>query len=158
LDVKIRPIKPEDELLEKEMFKNLSKQTQYFRFFGYIKDVTHEMLVRYTQIDYEREMALMAEVEEDGIKHMIGVVRIVNDIGDKAAEFAIVVADPWQGRGLGSKLTDLILKIAKENGIPKIYATVLKANKMMIQMFKKREFVLKADDMTTYTAELVMEK
>jgi len=154
LNVKIRPIKPEDELLEKEMFKNLSKQTQYFRFFGYIKDVTHEMLVRYTQIDYEREMALMAEVEEDGKKHMIGVVRIVNDIGDKSAEFAIVVADPWQGRGLGSKLTDLILKIAKENGIPKIYATVLKANKTMIQMFKNRGFVLKSDDITTYKAEL----
>lgn len=154
LKATIRPIKPEDELLEKEMFNNLSRQTQYFRFFGYIKDVTHEMLARYTQIDYEREMALMAEIEEDGVKKMIGVVRMVNDVGDESAEYAILVADPWQGKGLGSILTDLILEITKENGIKTVYATVLKANTTMVNMFKKRGFVLKSDDITTFKAVL----
>jgi len=154
-DVIIRPIKPEDEPLEREMFSNLSKQTQYFRFFGYIKDVTHEMLVRYTNIDYEREMALMAEIIEDGVKKMVGVVRIVNDLDGRSAEFAIVVADPWQGQGLGSELTNLILDITKKNGIKRVYASVLKANGTMIQMFRKRGFEIKSEDMTTSTAELL---
>ena len=154
LDVTIRPIKPEDEPLEKEMFTNLSKETQYFRFFGYIKDITHEMLVRYTHIDYEREMALMAEIEEEGKKKMIGVVRIVKDKDNQSAEFAIVVADPWQGLGLGSKLMDLILDISKKDGLKSIYAVVLKENETMVQMFKKRGFVLKSMDITTYRAEM----
>lgn len=153
-DVIIRPIRPEDEPMEKEMFSNFSKQTQYFRFFGYIKDVTHEMLVRFTQIDYEREMALMAQVEEKGKKKMIGVVRIVNNVGDKNTEFAIVVADPWQGKGLGGKLTDLILDISRENGAEKVYASVLKANSTMVQMFKSRNFDVKSIDMNTYRVEL----
>ncbi len=154
LDVTIRPIRPEDEPLEKEMFSNLSKQTQYFRFFGYIKDITHEMLVRYTQIDYEREMALMAEIEVEGKKKMIGVVRIVNDRSDESAEFAIVVADPWQGLGLGTKLMDLIMDITKKKGMKSIHAVVLKDNETMIQMFKKRGFELKSADINTYKAEI----
>lgn len=153
-EVLIRPIRPEDEPMEKEMFSHFSKQTQYFRFFGYIKDVTHEMLVRYTQIDYEREMALMAQIEEDGKKKMIGVVRIVNNVGDKNTEFAIVVADPWQGKGLGGKLTDLILEISRKNGAEMVYASVLKANSTMVQMFKTRNFDIKSIDMNTYRVEL----
>ncbi len=153
-DVLIRPIRPEDEPLEREMFSNFSKQTQYFRFFGYIRDVTHEMLVRYTQIDYDREMALMAEVEEDGRKKMAGVVRIVNDIGNESTEFAIVVADPWHNRGLGGKMTSLILHIAKEKGLKEVYAVVLKANTTMVQMFKNRGFELKSIDLQTYRASL----
>ena len=154
LEVTIRPIKPEDEPLEKEMFANLSKETQYFRFFGYIKDITHEMLVRYTQIDYEREMALMAEIEENGKKKMIGVVRIVKEKDNQSAEFAIVVADPWQGLGLGSKLMDLILDISKKDGLKSIYAVVLKENETMVEMFRKRGFELKSIDITTYRAEM----
>ncbi len=154
LEVTIRPIKPEDEPLEKEMFSNLSKETQYFRFFGYIKDITHEMLVKYTQIDYEREMALMAEITENGKKKMIGVVRVVNDKDDLSAEFAIVVADPWQGLGLGSKLMDLILDITKKKGLKSIYAVVLKENETMVEMFKKRGFILKSIDISTYKAEM----
>ncbi len=154
LEVTIRPIKPEDEPLEKEMFSNLSKESQYFRFFGYIKDITHEMLVKYTQIDYEREMALMAEITENGKKKMIGVVRVVNDKDDQSAEFAIVVADPWQGLGLGSKLMDLILDITKKKGLKSIYAVVLKENETMVEMFKKRGFKLKSIDISTYKAEM----
>jgi acetyltransferase len=90
-EVNIRPIKPEDEPLEKEFFNNLSRQTQYYRFFGFIKDVNHDMLVRYTQIDYDREMALIATLEENGENKMIGVVRLVGDANNEKAEFAIVM-------------------------------------------------------------------
>ncbi|HMR44634.1 MAG TPA: acetate--CoA ligase family protein, partial [Saprospiraceae bacterium] len=99
--VMLRPIRPEDEPLEAELFSNLSKESIYFRFFGYVPKVTHELLTRFTQIDYDREMAIVAELEEGGHKKFAGVVRLVSETLNNTAEFAIVVADPWQGQGLG---------------------------------------------------------
>lgn len=151
--VLIRPIMPEDEPLEKELMSMLSKRSQYYRFFGYIGEVTHEMLIRYTQIDYDRELALVGLLEEDGQQHIAGVVRIVADANNDTAEFAILVADKWQGMGLGNKFTDLILAIAKERGIGKIYASVLSANTIMLHMFRKRGFDLKRVDLETMSAE-----
>jgi acetyltransferase len=153
-NVIIRPIRPEDEPLEEEMFSKFSRQTQYYRFFGYIGDVTHETLIRYTQIDYDRELALIAEVTEKGKKMMAGVVRLVADTNNESAEFAIVVADDWQGLGLGNEFTDLILTIAKEKGIKRVYATVLQANTTMLHMFRKRKFNIKSLDYETSFAEM----
>jgi acetyltransferase len=91
----LRPIRPEDEPLEAEMFTTFSERTQQFRFFGLIKNITHDMLVRYTQIDYDREMAIIAEhTDEQGKKRMLGVVRLIADPYNDTAEFAIVVGDP----------------------------------------------------------------
>ncbi len=149
-DVLIRPIKAEDEPLERDMFSYFSRETQYFRFMGYIKDTTHDMIVKFTNIDYDREMALVAEINRDGRRKMIGVVRIVNDIGNEATEYAIVVADPWQGKGLGSELTNRIMDIAKDRGIKKVYANVLKSNTTMLEMFKSRNFKIDVLDSTTY--------
>ncbi|RME96782.1 MAG: GNAT family N-acetyltransferase, partial [Bacteroidetes bacterium] len=157
-EVKIRPIKPEDEPLEQEFFNSLSRQTQYYRFFGYIKDVTHEMLTRYTQIDYDREMAFIATLEENGKETMAGVVRLVGDNNNENAEFAIVVGDPWQGLGLGNKLADLILHYAQQRGIKKVYANVLSANTTMLHMFRKRHFDIKKVDFETAYAELDLSK
>jgi acetyltransferase len=147
----LRPIKPEDEPMEAEMFRNFSKETQRFRFFTLIKDITHELLVRYTQIDYDREIAIIAEVDgaEKGAPHkkkMAGVVRLVADHYNETAEFAIVVADPWQNQGIGNELTDYILEIAKKRGIKKIYAEVLRDNDVMIHMLEKRGFKIASDD------------
>ena len=146
-EVILRPIRPEDEPMEKELFSNLSKEAQRFRFFGLIKNITHEMLVRYTQIDYDREIAIVVEMEEDGKKLIAGVARLVADAYNDSAEFAIVVADPWQGLGLGNKLTDYILEIAKRRKLQRVYATVLNDNYKMLSMFKKRTFeIIKRDD------------
>ena len=98
-DVLLRPIRPEDEPLEGDMFAGLSDQSVYFRFLGYKPLVTHEFLARLNQIDYDREMAIIAEVEDDGRKSMAGVVRIIADAWGEAAEFAILVADSWQSQG-----------------------------------------------------------
>ncbi|MCP3927961.1 MAG: bifunctional acetate--CoA ligase family protein/GNAT family N-acetyltransferase [Bacteroidetes bacterium] len=157
-EIVLRPIRPEDEPMEEEMFNQLSKETQYFRFFGFIPQVTHDMLTRYTQIDYDREIAIIAEVEESGETKMAGVVRLVADGTNETAEFAIVVADPWQGNGLGNKFTDYIIEIAKQRGIKKIYANVLKANKIMVYMFEKRGFNVKSVDFETYYTELDLTK
>ncbi|MDV7391856.1 GNAT family N-acetyltransferase, partial [Arthrospira platensis SPKY1] len=108
---------------------------------------------RFTQIDYNREMALIGEVDEDGRKKMIGVSRIVSDLENKTAEFAIVVADPWQGKGLGGHLTDKIIEIARDKGIEKIYASVMKGNEMMVQMFKDRDFTFESVDINVFYVE-----
>lgn len=151
--VKIRPIKPEDEKMEAEMFETFSENTQRHRFFHTIGDITHEMLTRFTQIDYDREIALIAEFEEKKKKKMIGVVRLIADPYNETAEFSIVVGDPWQSQGLGNKFTDYILEIAKERGINKVWAKFLRENEAITNMFKKRGFKIFGRGKTIY-AEL----
>ena len=156
----LRAIRPEDEPLEAEMFTLLSKETVYFRFFGYVPHVTHELLTRFTQIDYDREMAIIAEIQEKpgSPPRMAGVVRLVGDAWNENAEYAIVVADPWQGQGLGSKMTDFILEIAKERGIRKIYASVLSNNEGMIGIFQRKGFNFRQEGYEAYYVELDLEK
>jgi acetyltransferase len=142
----LRPIKPEDEPMEAEMFRTFSEQTQRFRFFGLVKEISHEMLIRYTQIDYDREIAIIAEKEVDGNKKMLGVVRLIADPYNETAEFALVIGDPWQKQGLGNIMMDYILEIAGKRGIKKVFAYVLEDNSTMIHMFEDRKFQLKKEE------------
>ncbi|MCE9613117.1 MAG: GNAT family N-acetyltransferase [Lentisphaerae bacterium] len=153
LSVQLRPIRPEDEPLEAEMFRNFSPKTQRFRFFQLVKNVTHEMLVRYTQIDYDRELAIIAEVNDGGQRKMAGVVRIIADPYNETAEFAIVVADPWQNQGLGNIFTDYILELARKRGVNQVYATFLRDNHVMKHLFEKRKFTITGTE-DSYKAEL----
>jgi acetyltransferase len=98
-EVLLRAIRPEDEPIEEAMFAGLSDQSLYFRFLGYKPQVTHDFLSRLTQIDYDREMAIIAEVEDGGLKKMAGVARIIAEAWGETAEFAILLADDWQGQG-----------------------------------------------------------
>jgi len=149
----LRPIRPEDEPLEKELFHYLSEKTIYFRFFGYLPQLTHDMLARFTQIDYDRELAIVAEIEQNGKKRLIGVVRLIADAWNEKAEYAIVVADDFQGQGIGNTLTNYIFEIAKERGIRKIYASVLTSNDRMLHMFDRRGFKKRKEDFETYYVE-----
>ena len=153
----LRPIRPEDEPLEAQMLENISQQSLYFRFFGFVPQVNHDLLTRFTHIDYDREMAIIAEVEEAGVKKMAAVVRIIADAWGEAAEYAILVADPWQQQGLGGQMTDYIIDIAREKGIKKLYASVLAANKGMITLFEKKGFSIGREDFDTFHAELLLE-
>jgi acetyltransferase len=153
-DAVLRPIRPEDEPLVARMFQNLSKESLYYRFFGYVPQVTHEFLTRYTQIDYDREIAIIAEIDDESERKMIGVVRIIADAWGDSAEYAILIADPWQRQGLGYLLTDFILDIARARGIRKIYASVLATNSGMIHIFEKRGFTVKRDGFDAYYVEL----
>ena len=139
----LRPIKPEDEPLEAEMFTNFSKETERHRFFKQIGEISHEMLIRYTQIDYDREIAIVALLEEKGKRKMIGVVRLIANPASGDAEFALVVADPWQNQGLGGKFLDLITKIARDRDMKMIYGKFLKDNSVMEKMFKDRNFEIR---------------
>jgi acetyltransferase len=139
--VLLRPIKPEDEPLENELWKTFSEETQRFRFFSPMRSWSHATLVKYTNIDYDREIAIIAELTEHGEKKMIGVVRMIMEPPDfKTAEVAIVVGDPWQGLGLGSRLMDYIVEIAKDRNLETIYGLVLRDNSRAIELFKEKGF------------------
>ncbi|HEC81069.1 MAG TPA: N-acetyltransferase [Thermoplasmatales archaeon] len=140
--VKLRPIKPEDEPLMLELFKTFSPETIKFRFFLPLREITHEDLVRYCNVDYKNEIAIVAEIKKRGNKKcLIGVARLIRDQDEKnRAEFAVVVGDPWQGKGLGMKITEYIMNIAKDMGISELYSRVLKNNMRSLLLSKKLGF------------------
>jgi len=108
-EITLRPIRPEDEPLEHEMLSSLSQETLRVRFFSIIKDITHEMLMRFCNIDYDREMAIVAEVRDSGKRKLIGIGRIIVEADSGRAEYAVLVHDDYQGKGLGYKLVDLLI-------------------------------------------------
>ena len=142
----LRPMKPEDESLVSEFLSNCSEDTVYFRYFKLIKNWTHEMLIRFTQNDYDRELGLMAIGLPPGPEVMMGVSRMVMAVDRSTAEFAVIVADPWQGKGLGEKLIERVIEIARDNGVKMLYGDVLATNLPMLGLMKKTGFSIKAFD------------
>ncbi len=136
----IRPIKPEDEPLMAELFSTFSEQTIVNRFFQLKKTLTHEELARYCQVDYDREIALVAAIEQDGKERIVGVCRLTIMPDGKNGELAVVVGDPWHGHGIGKKLVAKTLQVAKEKGVKRIWMDVLKDNKAMNGLAKKFGF------------------
>jgi len=134
----LRPIKAEDEHRLRDLFQSLSPKTIRYRFFHPLTEVTHEMLIRYCHNDYDREIAIVAE--KDG--KILGVSRLMFDPGEDTAEFAVVVTDKSQNKGLGTKLVSRIVEIAREKGLTKVYATVIKENFAMTHVAKKLGFVV----------------
>jgi len=140
--VLLRPIKPEDEPLWLEMCQNFSEESVRYRFFHIIKDTPHEMRARYCDIDYDREIGIVAELEEEGRRQILGVVRLIIESDGKKGEIAFIVADPWQGLGLGSKMVDHMIEICKDKGLETIYALMLSDNYRVIRLLKNRGFTI----------------
>jgi acetyltransferase len=138
----LRPIKPEDESLWLKMFQNFSEESIRYRFFHIIKDTPHEMRARYCNIDYAREMGIVAELEEKGQRQILGVVRLIIEQGGKTGEIAFIVADPWQGLGLGSKMLDHMIEICRDRGLHNVYALTLPDNYKAIRLLKQRGFTI----------------
>jgi len=143
--VLLRPIKPEDEPLWLEMFQNFSEESIRYRFFQIIKDTPHEIRVRYCNIDYDREMAIVAELNE-GRRRILGVVRVSLEPDRKSGEIAFIIADPWQGLGLGTKMVDHVIEICKDMKVEILYAIMLSDNYRAINLMKKMGFALKYQD------------
>ncbi len=102
-EVLFRPIKPEDEPLWLEMFQNFSEESIRYRFFQMLKDTPHEVRVRYCNIDYDREIAIVAELTEEGRRKILGVSRLSIEPDGKSGEMAFIIGDKWQGLGLRNK-------------------------------------------------------
>jgi acetyltransferase len=142
----LRPIKPEDEPLWEEMFQNFSEESIRYRFFQILKDTPHETRVRYCNIDYDREIAIVAELTEEGRKRILGVARVSIEPDGKTGEIAFIVADPWQGLGLGTKLVDYVLEICADMKLETIYAIMLTDNYRAMGLMKKMGFTVKYMD------------
>ncbi len=144
-DLVIRPIRPEDAQMEQDFVRGLSEQTKYFRFMQAIKELTPEMLVRFTQIDYDREMALIGVVAQDDGDVEVGVARYISRPGGEACEFAIVVSDQWRGRGIGARLMRSLMQNARERGFRVMDGEVLTANTRMLALMQSLGFRLERD-------------
>ena len=147
--VVLRPIKPEDETLLREFYCSLSEETMRLRFFQVFKEFSHETLTRHCNLDYDREIAIVAETRENGRK-IVGVSLLTTDPGRKHGEFAVVVSDQWQGIGLGSKLVDCIIEVGKDMDLETIYGYVSSNNPRMIDLCTRKGFNIQRVD-----AELV---
>lgn len=138
----LRPIKPEDEPLWEELLASCSAQSLWFRF-GYIfKQASHEIAARFCFIDYDREMGIVAETVGAERPRLVGVGRIVVDADRNSAEFAALVADSWQGRGLGKLLLDACLDVARQAGVRRIVGETTPDNHRMLGLFRSRGFEL----------------
>ncbi len=141
-DVLLRPIKPEDEPMWHRLIESCSAESLHLRFRYMFKATTHEMATRFCFLDYDRELAIVAETDEDDERKLIGVGRLVADADHRDAEYAVLVGDAWQGVGLGARLTDYCLGICDRWGIESVIAEMAPENSRMISMFEHRGFEL----------------
>ena len=139
-DVTIRPIRPEDAEIEQDFIRNLSDEAKYFRFMHAVHELTPEMLVRFTQIDYDREMALIVVTEEDGKEVEHGVVRYVTNPDQNSCEFAVVISDEFQGHGIGQRMLTRLMEIARSRGLDMMEGEVLTANHRMLELVRSMDF------------------
>jgi acetyltransferase len=144
LKVLVRPIKPEDAPLLVDLFHTLSFRSITYRFFSPLKSLSREMLARFTQIDYDRDVALVAVEESEAGEKMLGVARLISDPDCTRAEFAVLVGDPWQGQGVGAELMQHLIGIARERGFGFLNGTVLAENTTMLALARKLGFAVSA--------------
>ena len=154
-DYTVRPIRPDDAQMLQDMVQRLSAESRYFRFVSSIEKLPPNMLARFTLIDYDREMALVAVHKQrrsgdDGeiteTERIIGVSRYITNPDQTSCEFALVVADDFAGKGLGSRLMESIMDVARDKGLAEIVGLVLTENSGMLDLMRRLGFVIKRHD------------
>ena len=149
--VTLRPIKPEDEPMWLKLLASCSKESIYHRFrYDFYYD-SHEVATQFCFIDYDREIAIVAEVEKEGEKQLIGVGRLIADPDVEVMEYAVLITDNWQKKELGYMLTEYCLEIAKSRDIKKLMAETTRDNKPMISVFRKLNFKIRFNEDGTVT-------
>lgn len=148
----VRPIQPDDAQMLQTLVQGLSKESRYFRFVSSMHELPPAMLARFTLIDYDREMALVAVHKErvaDGegdfteTERIIGVSRYVTNPDQSSCEFSLVVADDFSGKGLGSRLMQSIMDVARDKGLSEIDGLVLVHNPGMLRLMRSLGFTVK---------------
>jgi len=142
-DFTLRPVRPEDEPAMRQMLQRSSAEDIRLRFFGPMR-LDHDFAARLTQIDYDREMALVAEAEEGGRLVLLGTVRIVADPDNVAAEYGIMVRTDLKGQGLGYRLMTEIIAYARSRGLARICGEILRENVTMLRMAEELGFTREA--------------
>jgi acetyltransferase len=157
--VTLRPIRPEDAKIEQDFVKGLSDESRYFRFMDTLRELTPMMLVRFTQIDYDREMAFVATLDEKGREVEIGVARYVANPDGVSCEFALVIADAMQRQGLGRRLMELLIEVARRRDLKVMFGHILAQNKGMQELCSELGFTIapSAEDPSQRRATLALE-
>lgn len=136
----IRPIQPEDADIEQEFVRNLSDEARYFRFMRAINELSREMLVRFTQIDYSREMAMIAVIKKPIGWKQVGVARYAVNPDGNSCEFALTVSDEHRGQGIGSQLMDSMMEAARGHGVRVVEGEVMSNNHRMLSLMRELGF------------------
>jgi acetyltransferase len=144
-EITIRPIRPEDAQIEARFVHNLSPRSKYLRFHQAVQELIPSMLLRFTQIDYARELALIAVVNKGGREVEIAVARYGTDPDAQSCEFAVVVADAWQGKGVGTHLLTLLMEAARSKGLQRMSGVVLGKNSAMLKLLKRLGFTARIE-------------
>jgi acetyltransferase len=155
--VTIRPIRPADRAIEQAFVQGLSPESRYFRFLDTLTELSPQMLQHFTDIDYQRHMALIAVAEADGAQVEVGVTRYVVTEPGETCEFAIVVADRWQGRGLGACLLQALIEVARARGLKTMYGEVLASNSSMLKFVSRMGFRIEPHDEDRQLRRAVLE-
>ncbi len=154
--VLLRPMIPEDEKLVEGLLRSCSEETLYFRYFRVLKSFPHSFLLRFTQNDYDRELGLAAIGVPPGPEVMMGVGRLVMTPDRELAEFAVIVADPWHGKGLGEKLIAEVINIARDFGVKLLWGEILATNEPMLGLVRKLGFSVKEPEEGLRRVELTL--
>lgn len=158
--ISVRTLRHADLEIESAFVHGLSAQTRHNRLLGGAIRISREYLEKLTTIDYARDMALAAVVMTEDAEVLIGVARYVMDreaaVFPAPCEFAIVLADAWQARGIGGHMMLKLIEVARKRGVPQMYGEILSTNRGMLALVKKLGFkvVRLADDATLMHATL----
>jgi len=144
-DIIIRPIRPEDAEIEAKFVRELSTEARYFRFMNALQELSQEMLVRFTQIDYHNEMALIAVKPNGDSEEQIGVARYATNLDKTSCEFALVVSDQWQSRGIAHRLMRNLMEIARDRNLERMEGQVLSSNTKMLELVTSLNFQINND-------------
>jgi acetyltransferase len=143
-EIVIRPIEPGDAEREQAFVRSLSPESRYFRFMSALRELPADMLYRFTHPDLRHELALVALTGEGDDARQIGVARCVGDAGRTSAEFAVVVADDWQNRGVGTRLLCELMRAAHALGLTQIWGDILATNHRMLGLMASLGFDIRA--------------
>jgi acetyltransferase len=144
-DIIVRPIRPEDAESEAKFVRGLSDQAKYFRFMNTFHELSQDMLVRFTQIDYHNEMALIAVTFNGTEGEQIGVARYMTNVDKTSCEFALVVSDQWQSKGIAHHLMRHLMEVARDRDLDVMEGQVLSNNTRMLDLMKSLNFVISND-------------
>jgi acetyltransferase len=154
-DIVIRPIRPEDAEIEAQFIRNLSREAKYFRFMNSLQELSQEMLVRFTQIDYHNEMALIAVISTDAGEQQVGVARYTTNVDKTSCEFALVVSDEWQNRGIAHQLMQNLMEVARDRDLETMEGQVLSDNSRMLDLVSSLGFRIENDPDDTAVKHVV---
>ena len=147
-------MRPHDRDIEHAFVSGLSAETRSNRLLGGSKAITREYIESLVSVDFSRDMALAAATMLDG-ETLLGVARYVRDRSGDAAEFAIVIADAWQGRGIGRRLLAKLIEAARWRGVKRLYGDILATNRPMLELARKLGFELGRHEDATITRALL---